>query len=161
TGDGQSVALLASDAQRSPLPAVMPIAGGQLRAVAADRVPREFPAAQLITPEQVMIKSSDGVEVHAQLFKTKTGGSKRAALVYVHGGPQRQMLLGWHYMDYYANDYAANQYLASRGFIVLSVNYRLGIGYGHAFHFPEAGGARGASEYLDVIAAGRYMQQRP
>jgi dipeptidyl aminopeptidase/acylaminoacyl peptidase len=71
------------------------------------------------------------------------------------------MLLGFHYMDYYANDYAANQYLASRGFIVLAVNYRLGIGYGHAFHYAEHAGARGASEYLDVAAAGRYLQARP
>jgi dipeptidyl aminopeptidase/acylaminoacyl peptidase len=64
-------------------------------------------------------------------------------------------------MYYYANDYAANQALVSRGFIVLSVNYRLGNGYGHAFHNPERGGARGAAEYLDVIAAGRYLQTRP
>jgi dipeptidyl aminopeptidase/acylaminoacyl peptidase len=71
------------------------------------------------------------------------------------------MLLGFHYMDYYANDYAANQYLASRGFIVLSVNYRLGIGYGHSFHYAEKAGARGASEYLDVVAGGRYLQARP
>ena len=40
------------------------------------------------------------------------------------------MLLGWHYMYYYRNAYAFNQYLASRGFVVLSVNYRSGIGYG-------------------------------
>jgi dipeptidyl aminopeptidase/acylaminoacyl peptidase len=70
------------------------------------------------------------------------------------------MLLGWHYMYYYANDYAGNQLLANRGFIVLSVNYRLGIGYGLAFHDPERAGARGASEYLDVIAAGKYLQSR-
>jgi dipeptidyl aminopeptidase/acylaminoacyl peptidase len=64
-------------------------------------------------------------------------------------------------MDYYANDYAANQYLASRGFIVLSVNYRLGIGYGHAFQFPVGAGQRGASEYLDVLAAAKFLQARP
>ncbi len=71
------------------------------------------------------------------------------------------MLLGWHYMGYYSNDYAVNQYLASRGFIVLSVNYRLGIGYGYAFHQPENAGARGASEYLDVLAGAKYLQGRP
>ena len=59
------------------------------------------------------------------------------------------MLLGLHYMDYYANDYAANQYLASRGFIVLSVNYRLGIGYGHAFHYPD-GPARAARRSIST-----------
>jgi dipeptidyl aminopeptidase/acylaminoacyl peptidase len=161
TGDGQTVALLASAAQRSPLPAVVPLAGGQLRAIAADRVPAAFPSAQLVTPEPLTFKSGDGVEVHAQLFKSAGGDARRPALVYVHGGPPRQMLLGFHYMDYYANDYAANQYLASRGFIVLSVNYRLGIGYGHAFHHPDHAGARGASEYQDVIAAGRFLQSRP
>ena len=140
---------------------MIPIAGGQPRKVAARQVPAGFPSATLITPEPVTFTSSDGLEIHAQLFKTPGGEARRPALVYVHGGPPRQMLLGFHYMDYYANDYAANQFLASRGFIVLSVNYRLGIGYGHAFHYPAASGARGASEYLDVIAGGRYLQARP
>ena len=121
-------------------------------------MPAAFPSAQLVTPEPVTFRASDGVEVHGQLFKTAGGAAKRPALVYVHGGPPRQMLLGWHYMGYYANDYATNQYLASRGFIVLSVNYRLGIGYGHAFHFAERAGARGASEYLDVVAGGKFLQ---
>jgi dipeptidyl aminopeptidase/acylaminoacyl peptidase len=124
-------------------------------------VPAGFPSSQLIAPQPVTFKSSDGLEIHAQLFKTPGSDARRPALVYVHGGPPRQMLLGFHYMDYYANDYAANQYLASRGFIVLSINYRLGIGYGHAFHYPDNAGARGASEYLDVIAGGRYLQGRP
>ena len=70
------------------------------------------------------------------------------------------MLLGWHYRWEYANDYGMNQYLASRGFVVLAVNYRLSVGYGQAFQFPARTGARGASEYLDVLAAGRYLQKR-
>jgi len=160
TADGKFVAYIASDAQRPPLPTVRPLSGGTATTLAGDRLAADFPSAQLVTPQPVVIRSSDGVEVHGQLFKAAAGEAKRPALVYVHGGPPRQMLLGWHYMYYYANDYAANQALASRGFIVLSVNYRLGIGYGHAFHNPEHGGARGAAEYLDVIAAGRYLQAR-
>src|SRR5262249_39766890 len=116
--------------------------------------------ASLVTPEQVIIGANDGVDVHCQLFKASGGDAKRPALVYVHGGPPRQMLLGWHYRSYYANDYAVNQYLANRGFNVLSVNYRLGIGYGYAFHHPEKAGERGALEYLDVQAAGMYLQGR-
>src|SRR5437773_3349693 len=72
----------------------------------------------------------------------------------------RQMLLGWHYMYYYSNCYAMNQYLASRGYIVLSVNYRSGIGYGRAFREAPGRAGRGASEYQDVIAAGKYLQSR-
>lgn len=160
TSDGATVAFLASTAQRSPLPTMVPIAGGTAKTLAADRVPATVPTSQLVTPEAVVFSAPDGVKVHGQLFKTTAGAAKRPALIYVHGGPPRQMLLGWHYMDYYANDYATNQFLASRGFIVLSVNYRLGIGYGHAFHFPEGGGARGASEYQDVLAGAKLLQQR-
>jgi dipeptidyl aminopeptidase/acylaminoacyl peptidase len=71
------------------------------------------------------------------------------------------MLLGWHYSDYYSNAYAMNQYLASRGFIVLSVNYRLGIGYGYEFHNPENAGTSGASEYIDIKAAGKWLATQP
>jgi dipeptidyl aminopeptidase/acylaminoacyl peptidase len=136
------------------------MAGGAAKRLATDRVPAEFPASALVTPEPVVFRASDGVEVHGQIFKTAGGAARRPAVVYVHGGPPRQMLLGWHYMGYYANDYAANQYLASRGFIVLSVNYRLGIGYGYAFHYPEHAGARGAAEYTDVLAGAKYLQSR-
>ncbi|MEO8946747.1 MAG: prolyl oligopeptidase family serine peptidase, partial [Gemmatimonadaceae bacterium] len=73
-------------------------------------------------------------------------------------GPPRQMLLGWHPMDYYSNSYAVNQYLANHGYVVLSVNYRLGIGYGHNFHHPAHAGATGASEYQDVKAGGEYLR---
>jgi len=99
--------------------------------------------------------------VHAQLFERAGGSAKKPAVVFVHGGPPRQMLLGWHYSDYYSNAYAVNQYLASRGFVVLSVNYRLGIGYGYEFHQPDSAGARGASEYRDVRAAAEYLRTLP
>jgi len=161
TGDGQTVAFLGSTAQRPPLPAVVPMTGGEPRLLAANRIGGSFPTAQLVAPEPITFRSSDGLEIHGQVFKTVGGDARKPAIVYVHGGPPRQMLLGFHYMGYYANDYAANQYLASRGFVVLSVNYRLGIGYGFAFHHPEHAGQRGASEYLDVAAAGRYLQSRP
>lgn len=131
-------------------------------AVGEGQVPSTFPAAQLVTPRSVVYTSSDGVKVHAQLFEPPAGGANRKpAIVYVHGGPPRQMLLGWHYGDYYWNAYAMNQYLASRGFVVLSINYRLGIGYGHDFHRPPRAGVAGASEYLDVKAAGEWLRAQP
>jgi dipeptidyl aminopeptidase/acylaminoacyl peptidase len=71
------------------------------------------------------------------------------------------MLLGWHYSDYYSNAYAMNQYLASKGYVVLSVNFRLGIGYGREFHHPPRGGVQGASEYQDVKAGAEYLRTLP
>jgi dipeptidyl aminopeptidase/acylaminoacyl peptidase len=161
TGDGRTIAYLTAEAQRPPIPAVMPIAGGNPRLIATDHVPAGFPTDQLVTPEPVTFRASDGVEVHGQLFKAPGRQSRKPAIVYVHGGGPRQMLLGWHNRWEYANDYGINQLLASRGFIVLSVNYRLSVGYGAAFQFPDHSGPRGASEYLDVLAAGQYLQTRP
>jgi dipeptidyl aminopeptidase/acylaminoacyl peptidase len=118
--------------------------------------------ATLVLPQQVTFKAADGLEIHGQLFLPLHAGSKekQPAIVFMHGGPIRQMLLGWHYMYYYANSYAMNEYLASRGYIVLSVNYRSGIGYGRSFREAPGRAGRGASEYRDIVAAGKYLQGR-
>jgi len=152
--------LLSSTAQRPPLPALRE-ADGRLRLLMQ---PVEgFPMAHLVTPRSVRFRAADGVEAYAQLFlpADTDATTPRPAVLFVHGGPQRQMLLGWHNMDYYANAWAINQYLVSRGYIVLAVNYRLGPGYGHDFHYPPDASAWGASEYRDVLAAGRYLQSLP
>jgi len=124
--------------------------------------PKDFPAQQLVIPEQVVFRSTDGMEIHGQLFlpKNMKPGEKHPGVLFFHGGSMRQMLLGWHYMYYYSNCYGMNQYLASRGYVVLAVNYRSGIGYGRAFREAPGRAGRGASEYQDVVAAGKYLQAR-
>jgi len=82
-------------------------------------------------------------------------------MIFFHGGSRRQMLLGFHYMNYYHNGYAMNQYLANQGYIVLAVNYRSGIGYGLNFREALNYGATGASEFNDVMGAGLYLKNRP
>ena len=163
TGDGATLVFITATPQRPPLPAAMAFTSPRaaMRTIGADRIPADFPA-RLVTPKQVVFRSADGLTIHGQLFETPGGTTTRKpAIVYVHGGPPRQMLLGWHYSDYYSNAYALNQYLASRGFIVLSVNYRLGIGYGYDFHQPPNAGARGAAEYRDVQAGAAYLRSLP
>jgi dipeptidyl aminopeptidase/acylaminoacyl peptidase len=110
-----------------------------------------------------MITAADGLQIHGQLFlpPNDKGGERRPGLIFFHGGSRRQMLLGFHYMDYYSNAYAMNQYLANQGYVVLSVNYRSGIGYGLNFREAINYGSRGASEFNDVIGAGLYMKSRP
>lgn len=158
TGDGQSIAFIGATAQRPPLPAVIPINGGTAKWIGGDRIPADFPTAKLVVPRKVVFKSGDGLTLHGQLFERSTNSSaKRPAVIFVHGGPPRQMLLGWNYSDYYSNEYAENQHLADLGFAVLSVNYRLGIGYGYEFKHPRSSGQRGASEYLDIKASADYL----
>lgn len=157
TGDGSAMAYISAGAQSPPMVAVMNLKNRKIKILAEELIPKDFPGEKLVVPGQVIFEAPDGTSIHATMFQTTGGMKKKPAIIYVHGGPPRQMLLGWHYSSYYSNAYAMNQYLASRGFVVLSVNYRLGIGYGYEFHKPQDGGIRGASEYQDVKAAGEWL----
>jgi len=159
TGDGKSILCLGSSATSPAMPYEIAAKGREM--IASQALPADFPSASLLTPKQVIFKSEDGVTLHGQLFLPRDGHGKVPGLVFMHGGPIRQMLLGFHYMDYYHNAYAENQYLASRGYAVLSLNYRLGIMYGRAFREAPNSVWRGAAEYKDVVAAGRYLQSLP
>jgi dipeptidyl aminopeptidase/acylaminoacyl peptidase len=160
SSDNRTVAVLRSDARLPMRPAV--IEHGEIRDLAADQIPSEFPAGQLAVPQQVIFSAADGLMIHGQLFlpSNANDGSRHPAVVFFHGGSEREMLLGWHYMQYYSNAYGLNQYLASRGYVVLSVNYRSGIGYGLNFREALNYGAAGASEFNDVQGAGLYLRSR-
>ena len=161
SADGETIAVLRSDARVPIRPAIIG-ANGDLRDLAPQAEPATFPGASLVVPQQVIFSSADGMRIHGQLFlpKDASDGHVHPAIVFFHGGSRRQMLLGWHYMEYYSNAYGMNQYLASRGYIVLSVNYRSGIGYGEEFREAINYGATGASEFNDVLGAGLYLRGR-
>jgi dipeptidyl aminopeptidase/acylaminoacyl peptidase len=154
-----TVAVLRSDARVPIRPAVVD-ARGELSDLAPSLIPADFPATKLIVPQQVIFSAADGMQIHGQLFLPAGDAERRPAIVFFHGGSRRQMLLGWHYMQYYSNAYAMNQYLAGLGYIVLSVNYRSGIGYGLNFREALNYGAAGASEFNDVQGAGLYLRSR-
>jgi dipeptidyl aminopeptidase/acylaminoacyl peptidase len=157
-GDG-SVAMIHSDAR---MPSRVAIASNDRTRDLGPATPDQFPASQLVVPQQVVMHAADGTIVHGQLFLPpgSAPGERHPAAIFFHGGSRRQMLLGWHYMYYYSNAYAMNQYLANHGYAVLSVNYRSGIGYGMNFREALRYGAAGGSEYGDVVAAGKYMRAR-
>lgn len=159
TGDGRHVLCLGSTATQPAMP--YRITKDGLEMIAASALPSDYPSAQFVVPKQVIFKSIDGLEIHGQLFVPRDGAHRHPALIFTHGGPYRQMMLGFHPMDAYNFMYAANEYLASRGYVVLSVNYRLSIQYGRAFREPPNAGPLGASEYQDVLAGAKYLQSLP
>jgi dipeptidyl aminopeptidase/acylaminoacyl peptidase len=161
TGDNSTITYISATAQRPPAVTVMDLKTQKLKLINIEIVPKDFPDKNLVTPKQVIFKAPDGTDIHATWFEPVGKDAKKPAVVYIHGGPMRQMLLGWHYSNYYSNAYALNQYLASMGIGVLSVNYRMGIGYGHDFHFPDDGGTKGAGEYQDIKAAGEWLAKQP
>jgi len=159
--DGKAVAFLAASA-RVPMHAAVLSPGKPLAELMAEGLPGDFPAASLVEPEHVDLPERAGLAAHGILFLPPAGsaGERHPAVVFMHGGPIRQMLQGWHYMDYYSNAYGMNQYLASRGYVVLALNYRAGIGYGLGFREADGIGAAGASEYNDLLAAADFLRAR-
>ena len=152
-------AMLHSSATKPAWPAVYN--NGMVNDIAKDLFAKEYPT-QLISPQPINIRATDGMEIPAQLFLPANykQGELYPAVIFLHGGSRRQMLLGFNYGQYYSNAYALHQLFASRGFIVLSLNYRSGIGYGLDFREALNYGMSGASEVKDVIGAGEYLKQR-
>ncbi len=156
-----AVAFIGADARNPPAVQVVLHGSGARKVLEGQAPPAEFAGAQFVVPKKVTFAAPDGLVIHGQLFQAAGGANENPGLIFVHGGPPRQMMLGWSYMDYYSHAYAMNQYYAAHGYTVLSVNYRLGIGYGHDFQHPDKGGPRGSSEYQDVLAGGKYLQTVP
>ncbi|MDQ3070663.1 MAG: prolyl oligopeptidase family serine peptidase [Acidobacteriota bacterium] len=158
---GKHVAVFYADAKQPQSVAIVPAEGGEER-ILFPTLPSRFPSAAHAVPTAVTLKAADGAEFYNQLFLPKDlkPGEKRPAVVFVHGGPQRQMLLGYHYRHFYHMAYAFDQYLVDQGYVVLSVNYRSGVGYGRSFRNAPNRGGQGNSEYGDVLAAGKYLQGR-
>lgn len=161
TADGSAVAFLGSGGTSPGRAEALRLAVGT-RTTMGPPVPGGFPASALVEPEQVVYQAADGMRIHAQLFRpaASAAGERHPAIVFLHGGSRRQMLLGFHDRGYYHNAYALNQYMASRGYVVLSINYRSGIGYGLEFREALDYGATGGSEFRDVMGAGLYLASR-
>lgn len=153
---------VAFQAAGATTPAHTEVLGDGARTRVGPEVPDAFPADELVTPRQVIFRAADGMPIHGQLFLPPEArpGERHPAVLFFHGGSRRQMLLGFHPRGYYHNAYALNQLLAAAGYVVLSVNYRSGIGYGMEFREAEEYGATGASEFNDVMGAGLYLQSR-
>ena len=157
-----AIAALVSDAHVPMHPAFIDY-DGKITPVRTEVSATDYPTT-LVTPHQVLFASVDGLHLHGQLFRKATpppAHTAHPAILFFHGGPNRQMLLGYPSMDYYSNAYAMNQYLTAQGFIVLSVNYRCGIGYGLDFRECKNAGANGGTEYNDVLAAAKYLRTLP
>lgn len=154
---GAGIACFRSSAK---MPARVSVIGGSRM---VDLTPDIVDYPALVAPQPVTLTAADGMPIHAQLFLPPDlkPGERRPAVTFFHGGSRRQMLLGFHYRPYYHNAYAMNQYLANLGYVVLSVNYRSGIGYGLDFREAQNYGATGASEFNDVLGAGLYLRARP
>lgn len=155
-----ALAILRSTSTVPVLPTIVELSGKYATTTLANNLLGNFKYNDLVVPTHVRYKAEDGTVVYGQVFKPKNAKAKAPAIVYIHGGPRRQMYLGWNHVDYYFYDYAFNQYLASQGYVVLSINYRTGTGYGYAFQNAPKTNRNGLSEYQDILAGGQWLMEQ-
>jgi dipeptidyl aminopeptidase/acylaminoacyl peptidase len=153
------VAMLHSSATRPAWPALY--SNSSITDIAGSFFPKNY-YDKLVQPQQISIKATDGMDTPAQLFLPANykPGSQYPAVIFLHGGSRRQMLLGFNYSQYYSNAYALNQYFAAKGYVVMALNFRSGIGYGLNFREALNYGITGASEVRDLFGACEYLKNR-
>jgi dipeptidyl aminopeptidase/acylaminoacyl peptidase len=90
----------------------------------------EWLAFNWIVPEIVMVPASDGIKVPARIYRPRDmkAGRNGAAVIFVHGAGYLHNV--HNYWSPYPREYMFNQYLASKGYVVLDMDYRGSAGYG-------------------------------
>lgn len=122
-------------------------------------MPEVWTKDNIVVPEEIIYKGPGDLDIHSWLFKPKgfDPTKKYPAIVWIHGGPIRQMRYGWHPRRGYSLFYSYHQRLLQMGYVVLSINFRGGIGYGkdfqNALHMKM-----GIDETVDCVNAGKYLR---
>lgn len=116
-------------------------------------------AHRFVKPVTRAIHSCDRHLFHANLF-FPAGEKNCPALVSIHGNDGRQTLPCFHQELEMSLRYALCQLLAQHGFLVMDINCRGQSGYGKLFRQAPERGCAGASDYLDVQAAGHWLRHQ-
>jgi len=112
-----------------------------------------------LVPEIVMVPASDGVQVPARIYRPRDMNAQPngAAVIFVHGAGYLHNVN--HYWSYYYHEYMFNQFLASKGYVVIDMDYRGSAGYGRDWRtaiYRHMGGR----DLQDEVDGSRYLHDR-
>ena len=118
----------------------------------------EWRSFNWIDPTVITFTARDGVEVYARLFTPEMIGARRDPLrpgvVFVHGAGYAQN--AHKYWASYFREYMFHNLLASRGYVVLDVDYRASSGYGRDWRtaiYRHMGG----KDLEDIVDGAKYL----
>jgi dipeptidyl aminopeptidase/acylaminoacyl peptidase len=159
--DGETVAFVRSGRTTPADIHVADVNRGTVRRLSAAH-PRPSVFDDFPEPEPVGFAGRGDLELRGYRYAPPDAeaGDDRPAVVWAHGGPIRQMRRGFHHMRSYAGFHAFNHLLVSRGYVVLALNYRGGIGYGRTFEHGLQG-AIGEDDVDDCLRAAAFLRDDP
>ncbi len=154
--DGDRIADVFSTANRPPELFLARSAPGAPMAQLTTSPTQEWLSHPWIVPEIVRIPASDGVGVPARIYRPSDVGAQPngAAVIFVHGAGYLHNVHS--YWSTYYREYMFNQWLASRGYVVLDLDYRGSAGYGRDWRtaiYRHMGGR----DLQDQVDASRWL----
>jgi dipeptidyl aminopeptidase/acylaminoacyl peptidase len=155
--DGKQFADVYSTANRPPELFVAPFRAGGTRTQLTTSPTAEWLSRKWLTPEIVEIPGSDGVKVPARTYRPEDLGAKPngAAVIFVHGAGYLHNV--HNYWSTYFREYQFHHLLASKGYVVLDVDYRGSAGYGRDWRtaiYRHMGGR----DLQDQVDASRWLR---
>ena len=156
--DQSTLGLVYSYSTKPPEVFIMPNKpGAQARQITTTPT-EEWRAFKWIDPKVITFKARDGVDVYSRLFTPEMIGAKRdpsrPAVVFVHGAGYLQN--AHKYWSTYFREYMFHNLLASRGYVVLDVDYRASSGYGRDWRtaiYRHMGG----KDLEDIVDGAKYL----
>ena len=117
-----------------------------------------FREGSWIKPAIVTIRASDGVDVPARLYTPKDMGAQPngAAVIFVHGAGYMHNVHD--YWSSYSREYMFHHLLASKGYVVLDIDYRASAGYGRDWR-TAIYRWMGGRDLADNVDGSRWLQK--
>ncbi len=157
--NGQLIADVYSTANQPPELHVAASRPGAALAKLTTSPTSEFLSYSWIKPEIVMIPASDGVQVPARIYRPQDVRARPngAAVIFVHGAGYMHNV--HNYWSSYSREYMFHHLLASRGYVVLDIDYRASAGYGRDWR-TAIYRWMGGRDLADQVDGSRYLQKR-
>lgn len=117
-----------------------------------------FRAGPWMKPAIVKFRASDGVDVPARIYKPQDVGAQPngAAVIFVHGAGYMHNVHD--YWSSYSREYMFNHLLASKGYVVLDIDYRASAGYGRDWR-TAIYRWMGGRDLADHVDGSRWLQK--
>ena len=156
--DESTLGLVYSYSTKPPEVYIMPNKPGAEARQITTTPTAEWRAFKWIDPKIITFKARDGADVYARLFTPEMIGAKRdparPGVVFVHGAGYLQN--AHKYWSTYYREYMFHNLLASKGYVVLDVDYRASAGYGRDWRtaiYRHMGG----KDLEDIVDGAKYL----